>query len=616
MKRKKETDYEDNDDVSALENLDDDVDFSEEFDESEFTTPADANDDFELNIKPESISGLDSDSNEKSSKTDDPVRIYLREMGQAPLLSREEEIELSKQIEEGQRIIQDAILETPLAITEVKKLLNNILLGKCNISDVINPAVGDTPIEEDEAKYLEVIEELITFLKNIELEICAQERKLKDERLSFEERQAISNKLKAIRQELISRLKLLIINREEIDRISGQIKKISEKIFYFEESIANVEKEAKIPADCICQAAFASVLDEAADAHNHPENYDHYAKPLSVSQNTSYIGANMPTKSCLNEVNCKTKSIGHLPLCKQRGSKVDEVNIPYEKLLTYNQKIIRARRSIKRLEQTIGIPKKRLNHIIERICKGEECVEEAKAKIVLSNLRLVVNIAKRYTSRSPCVGFLDLIQEGSIGLMRAVDKFEYQRGYRFSTYATWWIRQSITRAIADQSRTIRIPVHMVETMHKLSKVSRHIVQKKGNEPTHEEIANEMGVSVDRVRQVLHITQETVSLETPIGEEEESHLADFIEDKNVKSPASEAALNMLKERVEEVLITLKPREEYILRLRYGIGDGQPRTLEELGVIFGVTRERIRQIEANALRKLRHPRRSRMLRGFLD
>jgi RNA polymerase primary sigma factor len=592
MKPKKKINYKDRNDVSELE----EPNFSVDFDDSEFTTPED--DAFEVNLKPESISGIDSDSSpEKSSTADDPVRIYLREMGQAPLLSKEEEIDLSQQIEEGQRIIQDAILETPLAITEFKKLLNNMLIGKLKIADVINSPFDNAFAGEEEDKYLETIEELMTFFKNLELDICVRERKLRDENLALEEQQLLAKKLKANRQELINRLKLLIINREEIDRISGKIKDIYQKIFSFEESIANVEKEAKLPADCICQTALTSVLNNAADAGSYPSNrdkyYGHNAKRLSESNHIPYREANTPMNAYFSNA-----------------------RIPDEKLLVYNQKIVRARRNIKRLEQAVGMPKERLNHIIERIYQGEEYAEQAKAKIVLSNLRLVVNIAKRYTSRSPCVSFLDLIQEGSIGLMRAVDKFEYQRGYRFSTYATWWIRQSITRAIADQARTIRIPVHMIETMHKLSRVSRLIVQQKGKEPTAEEIADEMGVPVDRVRQVLHITQEPISLETPIGGEEESHLADFIEDKNVKSPASEAALSMLKERVEEVLMTLKPREEYILRLRYGIGDGQPRTLEELGSIFGVTRERIRQIEANALRKLRHPRRSRMLRGFLD
>ena len=557
----------DDDDVSPADKSDDDINFFDEVDES---------DDDSVNLYREEtkeISNLDtspeSEYSNKYDKSDDPVRIYLREMGQTPLLSREQEVMLSKQIEEGQQMIQNAIFEIPFAITEIKKILHNMLDGARSPIDVLEIPTDDMSMEEKEVKYLDATKELMEFLNNIGLNIHIQEHKLKYEELSNPERMALLQQLEDNQQKVMRKLKWININKEEISRIAGQVKEMAERMFSLEQSIANIERKARIPIDDICQKTKAWIAGEII--------------PLEGNISLSH--------------DCST-------------------NISAKKLMTYNAEIIRAKRAIRCLEQTIGISREHLNNLIERIHKGEEYAQEAKMRIVLSNLRLVVNIAKKYTTRTPSVSFLDLIQEGSIGLMRAVDKFEYQRGHKFSTYATWWIRQSITRAIADQARTIRIPVHMFETMHKLSRASRHIVQQKGKEPTPEEIASEMGVSVEKVRYVLHIAQEPLSLETPIGEEDESHLMDFIEDKTAKSPASEAALNILKERVEEVLRTLKPREEQILRLRYGIRDGRMHTLEEIGSIFDVTRERIRQIEANALRKLRHPTRSRRLRGLLD
>ncbi len=498
-------------------------------------------------------------NSEKLDKVDDPVRVYLREMGRIPLLSKQQEVILSKRIEEAHRIVQEAIFETPLAIAGMSELLNLILAGGKKPSEVIELPVSSTSASDKEEKYLQTATQLLSTLKDVELERSNGEHGVKIENLPPDEEGIVRETPESKFAGLIHNLKQVKINQEEISKISGKIKEAGNAIRDLEKEIARIERTCQMPAAQLCEL----------------------------------VGNGAPDQIESPDSKAATEPLKH-----------------------HSGDIVRAQRMIGELEREIGLPRAQLNEVIQRIHKGEMLAQEAKMMIVESNLRLVVSIAKKYRNRTPGLAFLDLIQEGNIGLMKAVDKFDYQRGYKFSTYATWWIRQGITRAIADQARTIRIPVHMIETINKLIRTSRYLVQEKGREPTPQEIADEMDLPLEKVRQVFRIAQEPVSLEMPVGEEEDSQLGDFIEDKDSKSPVSEAAFTMLKERVEDVLTTLTEREAKVIRLRFGIGDGYPRTLEEVGAEFQVTRERVRQIEAKALRKLRHPVRSQQLRGYLD
>jgi RNA polymerase primary sigma factor len=493
----------------------------------------------------------------------DPVKMYLREMGMVCLLTREGEVEIAKRIEQGEEEVIDAIIDTPIGVKEILNLREKIAQDKLRVRDVLKDLDEDfeeySRVEEDQEK-----EQLIQLLEEVQQmyeENLKREELILSGSLEGDELETAEESSRANRERIAELLKNLRLEKRQVDRIVSKLRSCVSRI---ENGEAEIER---------CMIRTGKPVQELRRLFRHVKN-----NPDSLQQ-----------------------------VAKDLGLKPDEF-LEMEKIIK------NGRRRIRRIGQEAKMDVRSLKQIMRQVDVGEAKAKEAKRELVEANLRLVVSIAKKYTNRG--LQFLDLIQEGNIGLMKAVDKFEYQRGYKFSTYATWWIRQAITRAIADQARTIRIPVHMIETINKLIRTSRYLVQELGREPTPEEIADKMEFPLEKVRKVLKIAKEPISLETPIGEEEDSHLGDFIEDKKVTSPV-DAVINLnLSEQTRKVLSTLTPREEKVLRMRFGIGEKADHTLEEVGQDFAVTRERIRQIEAKALRKLRHPSRRKKLKSFID
>lgn len=506
----------------------------------------------EIDLIDEALSA--SEAKELKSSSSDPVKLYLKKMGSVALLTREGEVKIAKEIEEGEKEIILSCLHSRHALEEIANLKDKVNQAE-EINEYVKDLVrglDDESSEKDIIKYKERILAVCAHVDELLKKIVNEDGTLR--KLSKDENKLMTE----IEEELVE----LTFNRKVINSFTEPVKSYYLQFRELYEQQDRIYKFLEVETDQQYRDLYDKVLDD-----------DAYKRKLARHLYTS-------------------------------DGKI-------EQMIRNQEDIIR---KLRRLSMDAGMAYEDIERVFNIIIKGEEKADQAKAQLVEANLRLVVSISKKYTNRG--LQFLDLIQEGNIGLMKAVDKFEYRRGYKFSTYATWWIRQAITRAIADQGRTIRIPVHMIETINKLARTSRQLVQELGREPTPEEIAERMEMSVDKVKKVFKISKEPISLETPIGEEEDSSLGDFIEDKKIISPQDAVMSVTLSEQTRSVLSTLTPREEKVLRMRFGIGEKSDHTLEEVGQDFFVTRERIRQIEAKALRKLRHPSRAKLLKSYID